>query len=106
MGAVGQYNFDRHTPDHVAPIVSYLASHLCHFTGRVFAIEGPDVAIFSPAAVAGEWKTETQRTLCELAQVLSNTRSQISSRGFFPGVPVDHNVPSERILNSLGEVGE
>jgi hypothetical protein len=54
------YDFDRHTPDHVAPLVAYLASSLCRFTGRVFAIEGPDVAISGPAAVVGEWKTETQ----------------------------------------------
>jgi len=32
-------DFDRHTPDHVAPLVAYLASNLCRFTGRVFAIE-------------------------------------------------------------------
>ncbi|MEI7882877.1 MAG: SDR family NAD(P)-dependent oxidoreductase, partial [Actinomycetota bacterium] len=38
--------FDRHAPEHVAPLVVYLASSLCRFTGRVFAIEGPDVAIY------------------------------------------------------------
>jgi len=77
-------DFDRHTLDHVAPLVAYLASHLCHFTGRVFAIEGPDVAIYGPTAAVGEWKAETQWTLSELAHALSNTPSQILSRGFLP----------------------
>ena len=99
-------NFDRHTPDHVAPLVAYLTSHLCHFTGRVFAIEGPDVAIYGPAAVVGEWKTETQWTLSELAQALSAAPNQISSRGFFPGGSVQHNVPSGPTPKSLEEVGE
>jgi len=75
-------------------------------TGRVFAIEGPDVARCGPAAVVDEWKTETQWTLSELAQALSNTPNQISSRRFFPGGPVQHNAPSGRTLKSLGEVGE
>jgi len=99
-------DFDRHTPDHVAPLVAYLASNLCPFTGRVFAIEGPDVAIYGPAAVVGEWKTETQWTLSELPQALSAATNQISSRGFFPGGPAQHHVPSGRTLKSLGEVGD
>lgn len=95
-------DFDRHTPDHVAPLVAYLASNLCRFTGRVFAIEGPDVAIYGPAAVVGEWKTETQWTLSELVHALSAAPNQISSRGFFHGGPVQHNVPLGRMLKSLG----
>lgn len=42
------HDFDRHTPDHVAPLVAYFAPNLCRFTSRVFAIEGPDVAISGP----------------------------------------------------------
>ncbi len=72
-------DFDRHTPDHVAPLVAYLASNLCHFTGQVFAIEEPDVATYGPVAVLGDWKTETQWTLSELAQALSGAPNQISS---------------------------
>ena len=43
--------FDRHAPEHVAPLVVYLASSLCRFTGRVFAVEGPDVAIYKSFSV-------------------------------------------------------
>ncbi|MFZ4110168.1 MAG: SDR family NAD(P)-dependent oxidoreductase, partial [Polymorphobacter sp.] len=35
--------FDRHAPGHVSPLIVYLASQLCGFTGRVFGVEGPDV---------------------------------------------------------------
>ena len=96
-------DFDRHTPDHIAPLVAYLALNLCCFTGRVFAIEGSDVVIHGPAVVAGGWKTETQWTYNELAQALSNIPNQISSRGFFPEGTVQHHVPLGRTLKSLGD---
>jgi len=57
-------------------------------------------------AVVGERKTETQWPLSEPAQVLSGAPNQISSRGFFPGRPAQHNVPSGRTLKSLSEAGE
>jgi len=74
-------------------------------TSRVFLTEEPDVAVYGSAAVVGEWKTETQWTLSELARALSKTPNQILSRGFFPGGLVQHNVPSGRTPKSLGEAG-
>jgi len=38
--------FDRVAPENVAPLVVYLASPRCRFTGRVFGIEGDDVFVF------------------------------------------------------------
>ncbi len=38
--------FDRVAPEHVAPLVVYLASERCRFTGRVFGIEGDDLFLF------------------------------------------------------------
>jgi len=43
-------DFDRHTSDHVAPLVAYLASNPSRFTGLVFAVEGPEAAMYGPAA--------------------------------------------------------
>ncbi len=39
--------FDRVAPEHVAPLVVYLASPRCRFTGRVFGIEGDDLFLFT-----------------------------------------------------------
>lgn len=38
--------FDRVAPEHVSPLVVYLASERCRFTGRVFGIEGDDLFVF------------------------------------------------------------
>jgi len=46
--------FERHTPDHVVPLVAYLVSNLCRFIGQVFAIEGSDVAVYDPSVVMGD----------------------------------------------------
>jgi len=67
-------DFDRHTPDRVVPLVAYLASHLCHFTGRVFAIEGSDVAIYGPAVIrVGDFGEETP-----ICYVLTNIRKDMN----------------------------
>jgi NAD(P)-dependent dehydrogenase (short-subunit alcohol dehydrogenase family) len=41
-----EQGFDRVAPDHVSPLVVYLASAQCRFTGRVFGIEGDDLFLF------------------------------------------------------------
>lgn len=41
-----EQGFDRVAPEHVAPLVVYLASERCRFTGRVFGIEGDDLFLF------------------------------------------------------------
>jgi NAD(P)-dependent dehydrogenase (short-subunit alcohol dehydrogenase family) len=39
--------FDRVAPEQVSPLVVYLASERCRFTGRVFGIEGDDLFLFT-----------------------------------------------------------
>ncbi|WP_404711890.1 SDR family NAD(P)-dependent oxidoreductase [Sphingomonas sp. MMS24-J13] len=39
-------DFDRVAPEHVSPLVVWLASPQCRFTGRVFGIEGDDLFLF------------------------------------------------------------
>lgn len=41
-----EQGFDRVAPEHVAPLVVYLASESCRFTGRIFGIEGDDLFLF------------------------------------------------------------
>ncbi|MEY3805310.1 MAG: hypothetical protein RIR69_122 [Actinomycetota bacterium] len=93
--------FDRHAPEHNAPLVAYLASSLNKFTGRIFAIEGPDVAIYSPFTVEKDWSTDGPWTPESLADVFADVDPRITTRAFFPNGVVKHPVPSGRTLRAL-----
>jgi NAD(P)-dependent dehydrogenase (short-subunit alcohol dehydrogenase family) len=93
--------FDRHAPEHNAPLVAYLASPLNKFTGRIFAIEGPDVAIYSPFTVEKDWSTDGPWTPESLADAFADIDPRITTRAFFPGGVVNHAVPSGRTLRAL-----
>jgi len=96
--------FDRHAPEHVAPLVVYLASSLCRFTGRVFAIEGPDVAIYRSFSVEQDWITHEAWTPEELAQTFAEINERSDTQAFFPGGVVRQSVPSGRTLKTLLEI--
>jgi NAD(P)-dependent dehydrogenase (short-subunit alcohol dehydrogenase family) len=93
--------FDRHDPEHNAPLVAYLASELCRFTGRVFAIEGPDVAIYRPFQVEQHWTTEGPWTPQDLADVFMEAEERVECAAFFPGGVVSNSVPPRRTLRAL-----
>jgi len=95
---------DRHAPEHVAPLVVYLASSLCRFTGRVFAIEGPDVAIYKSFSVEKDWTTHEAWSPEELAQTFSEINERSDTQAFFPGGVVQQSVPSGRTLKALLEI--
>ena len=96
--------FDRHAPKHVAPLVVYLASSLCRFTGRVFAIEGPDVAIYKSFSVEQDWSTHESWTTEALAQIFAEINERSDTQAFFPGGVVRQSVPSGRTLKALLEI--
>jgi NAD(P)-dependent dehydrogenase (short-subunit alcohol dehydrogenase family) len=96
--------FDRHAPQHVAPLVVYLASSLCRFTGRVFAIEGPDVAIYRSFSVEQDWTTHEAWTPEELAQTFAEINERSDTQAFFPGGVVQQSVPSGSALKALNKV--
>jgi NAD(P)-dependent dehydrogenase (short-subunit alcohol dehydrogenase family) len=97
--------FDRHLPDHVSPLIVYLASSLCRFTGRVFGVEGPDVAIYQPWSAdwlvtgASQWHAEA------LAEALAAIPEQADIRAFYPGGRIETVFPPRRTLKALGLVG-
>jgi len=93
--------FDRHAPEHVAPLVVYLASSLCRFTGRVFAIEGPDVAIYRSFSVEQDWTTHEAWTPEALAQTFAEINERCDTQAFFPGGVVRQSVPSGSALKAL-----
>ncbi len=96
--------FDRHAPEHNAPLVAYLASELCRFTGRVFAIEGPDVAIYRPFQVEQDWSTTGAWTPEDLAEVFMEAEQRVDTNAFFPGGVVSNSVPPRRTLRVLDEI--
>ncbi len=95
--------FDRHAPEHVAPLVVYLASSLCRFTGRVFAIEGPDVAIYRSFSVEQDWTTHEAWTPEALAQTFAEINERSDTQTFFPGGVVRQSVPSGSALKALNK---
>jgi len=97
--------FDRHAPEHVSPLVVYLASALCRFTGRVFGVEGPDVALYQPWSVdrlvtqAGGWTAEN------LAAAFTDTAEQAVIKAFYPGGCIDTVSPPNRTMKALAAAG-
>ena len=96
--------FDRHAPEHVSPLVVYLASDLNRFTGRVFGVEGPDVALFRSwsaddlVTCAEGWTAET------LAEALEALAVQSDTHAFYPGGRIATKVPPNRTLKALAGV--
>jgi NAD(P)-dependent dehydrogenase (short-subunit alcohol dehydrogenase family) len=97
----GASDFDRHAPEHVAPVVAYLLSESCRFTGRVFAIEGPDLAIYHPFGVQQHWSSECGWSVAQLIDVLSTVDQSVELDAFFPGGVVQHRSPPRRTLRQL-----
>ena len=93
--------FDRYAPEHIAPLIVYLASPLCRFTGRIFGVEGPDVALYQPWSAEtlisrpGGWTAET------LAAALDAVPQQSAIRAFYPGGRIDTVSPPNRTLKAL-----
>ncbi|KAB7648632.1 SDR family NAD(P)-dependent oxidoreductase [Polymorphobacter fuscus] len=93
--------FDRHAPEHVSPLVVYLASSLCRFTGRVFGVEGPDVTLYTPwsadllVTADGGWDLDA------LAAALADAPPQAAIRAFYPGGRIDTVSPPNRTLKAL-----
>ena len=93
--------FDRHSPQHVAPLVAYLTSDACRFTGRVFAVEGPDVAIYHPHGVEEHWSTNGAWSLETLTSTFAAYPQRSEVDAFFPGGVVTYAEPPGRTLRAL-----
>jgi NAD(P)-dependent dehydrogenase (short-subunit alcohol dehydrogenase family) len=99
-----QTEFDRHAPEHVSPLVVYLASSDNRFTGRVFGIEGPDMVLYTPFSADQEWQVDAAWSADEIALQLSEVEQRVSIRAFIPNGVIDQYVPSGRTLKDLGAI--
>ncbi len=74
--------FDRVAPEHVAPLVVYLASPHCRFTGRVFGIEGDDLYLFDGWSAERHFNNQQRRwSVDSLDAALAEVDSQ--DRGWY-----------------------
>ena len=93
--------FDRHAPAHVSPLIVYLASDLCRFTGRIFGVEGPDVTLYTPWSADFLVSEPAGWSAQGLAHALANAPQQAAIRAFYPGGRIETVSPPNRTLKTL-----
>ncbi|MBA2953215.1 SDR family oxidoreductase [Nocardioides sp. MAH-18] len=64
--------FDRFHPRNVSPLVAYLASADCPFTGQVFSVTGGHVGLYAGHSVGHVAETDQGWTVAELADVMGS----------------------------------
>jgi NAD(P)-dependent dehydrogenase (short-subunit alcohol dehydrogenase family) len=98
--------FDRVAPEHVSPLVVYLASDRCRFTGRVFGIEGDDLYVFEGWSAEHHFNNGARQwSVDRLEQALAGVDRQ--DRGFMiaPSTRVDAPSPPDEVLSALDRAG-
>ena len=98
-------DFDRHAPEHVSPLLVYLASDLCRFTGRVFGVEGPDVALYQPWSADALVTGDGHWSVVALATALAALPTQSDLRAFYPGGRIESRFPPNRTVKALSQFG-
>jgi hypothetical protein len=63
--------FDEWDPANVSPLVAYLASDLCEFSGETFYVQGGQVTRVATWAMAEEIKQDDRWTVSALATAIS-----------------------------------
>lgn len=97
--------FDPYLPEHVAPVVAYLASQHCRFTGRVFGAQGDSVAVFGGWTVVERHQNDQERWSIErLATVLADTATVEPVIALWPGVYLETTMPPNETLQALATV--
>jgi NAD(P)-dependent dehydrogenase (short-subunit alcohol dehydrogenase family) len=94
--------FDRVAPEHVSPLVVYLASDSCRFTGRVFGIEGDDLFVFEGWSAEHHFNNARQPWSVEsLGEVLAGVDRQDRGWMIAPSTRIDAPSPSDETLAAL-----
>lgn len=97
--------FDRVAPEHAAPLVVYLASQRCRFTGRVFGIEGDDLFLFDGWSASQHFNNaEAPWTIQQIESALAAVDRQ--DRGWFiaPSQRIPGPAPSDETLAELESI--
>ncbi|MFC9789746.1 SDR family NAD(P)-dependent oxidoreductase [Rhodococcus sp. NPDC127528] len=64
--------FDRYNPANCAPLVAYLSSAECAFTGQVFGVYGGYVGLYGGYSISHEVRENRQWDVAELSKVLGD----------------------------------
>jgi NAD(P)-dependent dehydrogenase (short-subunit alcohol dehydrogenase family) len=100
-----QQGFDRVAPEHVAPLVVYLASAACRFTGRVFGIEGDDLYLFDGWSAAQHFNNGAQPwSIASLADALADIDRQDRGWMIAPSVRLPGPSPTDETLAMLAAI--
>jgi len=97
--------FDRIAPEHASPLVTYLASMRCRFTGRVFGIEGDDLYLFDGFSANQHFNNEQNPWTVEgIEQALRAVDLQDRGLMIAPGRRLSGLQPSDATLAALGQL--
>lgn len=94
--------FDRVAPEHTSPLVVYLASDRCRFTGRVFGIEGDDLFVFEGWSAEHHFNNaRTPWSAQSLEAVLAGVDRQDRGWMIAPSTRIDAPSPTDETLAAL-----
>ncbi|MCU1785201.1 SDR family NAD(P)-dependent oxidoreductase [Pseudomonas sp. 13B_2.1_Bac1] len=96
--------FDPYAPGNVAPLVVYLASSDCRFTGRVFGIGGGRTYLFSGWSATEEiLVADDNLSVAGIAAALQQVPISERPQIIMPGARLEKPFPDEDILQALSQ---
>jgi hypothetical protein len=102
MMPIPESGFDPFLPEHVAPVVAYLASPRCRFTGRVFGAQGDSIAVFGGWTVVERHHNGREQWSIEgVEAALANTAVAQPVVAQWPGVYLETTMPPDETLQAL-----
>jgi len=101
-----EHGFDRVAPENVSPLVTYLASPECRFTGRVFGCEGDDIYLFDGFSANSHFNNaEKQWTQDRIVRALEAVDRQDRGMIILPSARIPGAQPSDDVLAHLAALG-
>jgi len=100
-----EQGFDRVAPENVSPLVIYLASPQCRFTGRVFGAEGDDIFLFDGFSANNHFNnSQKQWTPAAIARALEAVDAQDRGLMILPGARIPGAQPSDDVMRALEQL--
>jgi NAD(P)-dependent dehydrogenase (short-subunit alcohol dehydrogenase family) len=105
MVAAPAEGFDRMSPQHIATLVTYLASPSCRFTGRVIGVVGDDITLFDGWTVSHHFSNDERFWSLEALEArlaewpLQQDGTGQGLKGITPNV-----TPADFLLDTLAQI--